>query len=310
MKKHFCLVALGLLILIISLNSCNDEVDQTPPSIYIIGQDEQIVGNHNSPYDTIVLLYTKYIEPQKTFHDIVFKGAYAEDNISPIEKIVLESDIDDLMTTSEGYLRRAGDNSITYTAIDEAGNAREAIRNLSIRNISKAFAGVYETSRSSSQLDNSTVYNSSLSPDIAVPGRIRFPRVYQHNDDNNNSIYFTVNADLWSPDKSTNASELIRFMGKSNEENEVPFFINMSYEEAIESAYTFTKLHIAAQEFSENYITIIGANHTDDVNTPKSKIEYIGESKTIQKITLHLIVTYDDGETQWSDEVIETYIPQ
>ncbi len=340
MKKTFFIILLAAVVLPLFMSSCKKK-DGTPPYIYILSEDRtmtvpnpfqpgsemfpvRIAGTHKTNHDTTVLLYTKYVEPVRFItKDIFYVGVQVEDNASRAEFIDVVSTLEDIRLTGEpapGRLRRQTVETITYTATDEAGNSQTATRELNIRNISNAFAGVYETTKTSQFLtaDNTPpVVLSTVSSDAGVPGRLRFPRVYYHFDANENVVNFRVNADLWSPNISTNFSTAIAYMGKSNADIHTPFFDDMTYDEGITAIKNFDRLRIDAQEYQDsmgnNNMFISGVTANDDMATPLSRIEYVGEgeSKSIARIVLELNVTIDkDLPTQKVDIVTEIYTPR
>lgn len=307
MRKFSLLIVIAV-VLSLYFTSCGPK-DTTPPKIYILGVDGIIVGNHDNPYDTTVLMYVTYIEPTKDLGDFTFTGVQVEDNASRHQNIIVESDIASLRTTASGYLRRQGTETITYTAKDEEGNERTAQRNLIIRNISNAFVGTYETSRSTLFLDNTFTYNSNVAADITVPGRLRFPRVYYKIDEQGNQIFYRVNADLWSNTISTSFSTSIAYMGISNADRDTPFFADMTYDQAIDTIRTFTRLRIDEQFWTDtlgNQVRIMGLRDPEN-DSPLSRIEYVGDSKTIARIVLRINVT--NTATNQSDNVTEIYTP-
>lgn len=337
MKKSVLIILLAAVVLPFVLSSCKKK-DATPPYIYILSEDRtmtvtdpfapgslvfpvRIAGTHKTNHDTTVLLYTKYIEPVKYItKEIFFVGVQVEDNSSMSEFIDVVSTLEDIRLTGDpapDRLRRQTVETITYTATDEEGNTQTATRALNIRNISDAFVGSYETTRTSQYLDNSLVYNSSVSSDVSIPGRLRFPRVYYHFDDNEQLVNFRVNADIWSQNISTNYSEAIAYMGKSNADIHTPFFDDMTYDEGMTAIKNFERLRIDAQEYQDslgnNNMFISGVTANDDLATPLSRIEYVGEgeNKSIARIVLELNVTIDkDLPTQRVDRVTEIYTPR
>ncbi len=277
-------------------NSCKKD-DVIAPEIYLLGNSGQSLGNTDQ--DTIVLLFTKYTDP----------GVLVEDNVSKVEDIVVINNIEDALDiTSDGYLRRAEDVIITYTATDEALNDSEIHRNVSIKNISEPFAGVYSTGRTSMFVDSETTYNSTVSVDTRIPGRINFPKVYSHID-TDESVYFKLAADLYNPGLSTEFSSLIGYMGTTTDKED-PFFKDMTYVEGIDTVLSFNLLMISAQSFTDalgNQYTISGVSNPADANLPYSRIEYLSGTKTIKRIILELNVTKDGVYT---DRVTEIYVPQ
>lgn len=296
MKRNLSVFGLLFIIAIIALNSCKKE-DRVKPEIYLLGAGGQLLGNTDQ--DTTVLLFTKYTDP----------GVNVEDNVSKPEDIVVTNDIEDVLkVTDDGYLSKAADVVITYTATDEALNETKRCRNVSVRNIAEPFAEVYLTERTALFVDSDTIYNSTVSVDTRIPGRLNFPKVYLHTDDGE-KIYFKLAADLYSPEFSTEFSDVIAYMGTSSDK-ETPFFKDMTYAEGIEAATNFDLLMISAQTFTDalgNHYIISGVSDPDNVNLPYSRIEYLSGTKTVKKIILELNVT---KEGEYVDRVTEVYFPQ
>lgn len=287
-----------LAIIMLSLMSCEKEIpDNLAPKIFLYGHGKVILTSEQT--DTTILLFTKYTDP----------GAGAEDNLTKSEDIIITNDLENkLSVNSAGYINRAQTYTITYTAKDEANNTANIKRNIIVKNISDPFAGIYLTARNAQQIVTDTIYNSTVSADTRTPGRIVFPKVYAHSN-NDEKIYFKLVSDLYSSSNSAEFSETIAYMGKSSNK-ETPFFENMSFVEAKEQLVNFDRLMIHAQTFTdilgEKY-TISGVADPTNPELPYSRIEYIGNSYTIAKIYLELNVTKDGVYT---DRVTETYTPQ
>lgn len=291
MKKSVLIVFTVFALGVLFFSSCND--DTTAPNLYWYNSAGDIVPTG----DTTVLLYTKYVDP----------GVYVEDNSSSESGITVVNDLEDILSfTDEGYVRRAGDFVVTYNATDEAGNAAPYLRNIGVKNIAEPFVNSYATTRNTMHLPETT-YNSSVTADARIPGRLRFPKVYAHEWDEQKT-YFRVNADLYDPENlSKNFSETIGYMGTVSDK-ETPFFANMTYETGADSILSFTMLRIDAQEYSDtaNSHTVYIQGVTDQVTDyPLSRIEYLANSKTITRIVLELNVT-KNGVV---DRVTEIYIP-
>ncbi|MDD3740771.1 MAG: hypothetical protein PHH30_05965 [Bacteroidales bacterium] len=294
--KTFSTIFAAIFILCLAfLSSCN-KPDETGPIIYLLGVNNQILESNQT--DTILLLYTKYVDP----------GVLVEDNVSDIEDVIVTDDSEDVLSvTSDGYLKKVEDVKITYKAIDEAQNESSIEKNISIKNISEPFAETYITNRSSMYLPAIASYNSIVAVDSRIPGRISFPKVYNHEESSQN-IYFRIVADLYSPDLSTQYSSAIAYMGTAADK-ETPYFLDMSYEEGINSALDFEYLMISAQPFTDNLgnqYTISGVSDPTNNDLPYSRIEYLDNSNTIKRIVLELNVT-KDGE--YTDRVTEIYTP-
>lgn len=304
MKRILSALFVFAIIFPLFFTACKLE-DKTPPYVYLLGKDGIIVGTES--YDTIILLYTDYQDPIRVVGDYTFVGVQYEDNASLAEDMVMESNIDQIRRTG-GYVNLATDQSITYSVRDEANNETTVVRNVSIRNISEPFAGRYETNSIRQRRPDSLKYLSNVRVDTRVPGRLIFPRVYLHKDDTTGEpIFYRVNADLWSPDGSLEAHSNIRFMGMSTADNGTPFFKDMSYEEGMNAIMSYTYLRIDAQDYQDtlgNYTYIAG--RWDAVNNrPRSRIEYLPGTNTIQRIVLELNVTMSG---QPVDNVTEEYV--
>jgi len=297
MKKLSFLIILFLFGALIVLNSCEPPPDNIGPDVYLLGADSQILESEEA--DTVVLLYTKYDDP----------GVSVEDNVSEVEDIVVVSDIEDVLNfTDDGYLRRVEDVVITYSATDEALNPTYKERNISIRNISEPFAGVYTTQQTAQYIVQDTVYISTVAVDTRVPGRLSFPKVYAHRVIEE-AIYFKVVADLFDPEKSTSYSTTIAYMG-TTADKDTPFFKDMTYTEGMDAALDFELLMISAQTFTDDLgrqFTISGVADPSNVDLPYSRIEYLSGTTTIKRIVLELNVTRDGVYT---DRVTEVYVLQ
>jgi hypothetical protein len=295
MKTFLTIFAVFFILCLAVLSSCK-KPDETGPIIYLLGVNNQILEANQT--DTILLLYTKYVDP----------GVIVEDNVSDLENIIVTDNSEDVLSvTTDGYLKKVEDVKITYTAKDEALNVTTIEKNISIKNISQPFAGTYITNRTSMQLPAIANYNSIVSVDGRIPGRISFPKVYNHEESSQN-IYFRIFADLYSPDLSTNYSTEIGYMGTAGDK-ETPYFVDMSYEEGINSALDFEYLMISAQPFTDNLgnqYTISGVADPTNSDLPYSRIEYLNSSKTIKRIVLELNVT---KEGEYTDRVTEIYTP-
>lgn len=292
MKRTLSIIIVALIATTAILTSCRPK-DVTGPKIYLLDKDGVITQDT----DTVVLLYTKYVDP----------GVKVEDNATQTSNIVVEDDGADVFSlTTSGYLRKVESIVLTYTAHDEEGNTSTNSRSIRIANISEAFAGSYATTRNTQNLNDDTSYNSTIAVDSRIPGRLRFPKVYAHSWDGQKT-YFKVNADLYHPEGlSKTFSETIAYMG-TKADSETPFFSEMSYDEGIESILTFTMLRIDAQYYTDSLNNQVYIQGVTEVGTdyPLSRIEYLGDSKTIKRIVLELNVTKNNSV----DRVTEIYIP-
>jgi len=292
MKKSLVILLTTLIAAVFVFSACNS--DTTGPKIYLLDAH----GNTTQVADTTVLLFTKFTDP----------GVYVEDNATKNSNIIVESNAsEELPVNTSGYLKKAEQVIITYTAKDEAGNISTLDRNVNIYNISQPFANSYATTRTTFNLNNDTSYNSNVTPDSKVPGRLRFSKVYAHTWDGERT-YFRVNADLFDPENiSDDFSEDIAYMGTASN-SETPFFAGMTYKQAEDTILTFKYLKIDAQDYTdtaENHTVYIQGVDEEGTGLPLSRIEYLAGSKTILRIVLELNVTKNNV----SDRVTEIYTP-
>jgi hypothetical protein len=292
--KKYNFVLLGTLgILFFTVIGCQKDVEG--PSIYLLGVNGQTLENTQN--DTVVLLFSKYVDP----------GVLVEDNVTETSNIIVSNDAEDVLeVTTDGFLKKVESVIITYTATDEKENFDTISRNIRIANIAEAFENIYTTSRSTLYLDNGLTYNSTVSVDTRIPGRLAFPKVYSHVV-GEQSIYFKVYADLYSDLGSTQYSNLIAYMGTSSDK-ENPFFTGMTFEQSQDTILSFSKLKIAAQTYTDglgnNYI--IAGYEEDAEEQIISHVEYLAGTKTIKRIVLELNVTKNDVVV---DRVTEIYTP-
>jgi len=297
MRRTLSMLLAVAILSTLFLVSCKP-VDNQGPKIYLLGADGNIIQDIDN--DTVVLLFTIYNDP----------GVKVEDNATQTSAIVLENDAEDeLSTNTAGYLKRAEEVVLTYTATDEALNVSTKGRNIRIGNISDPFVNTYATTRDALYIID-TSYNSNVSADTRVPGRLKFPKVYAHYWDGNKS-YFRVTADLYNEDLSTEFSEDIAYMGTPSNKD-IAFYSNMTYEEGTDSILTFSRLKIEAQDYSDTLGNVVYvAGKDDDHGLPLSRIEYLSGTKTVKRIVLELNVSkFINGVEQSPDQVIEYYVPQ
>lgn len=292
MKRTLSIIVVVLAAFTAVFTSCGPK-DTQGPKIYILGDGDVILPEGKT--DTILLLWTKYNDP----------GVLVEDNATMTSKIVVTNDSADVFTVSpDGYLRSVKEFTLTYTAKDDEMNTTTIGRNIRVANISEAFIGSYKTTRNSMHLDDDTSYNSTVSVDSRVAGRLRFPKVYAHAWDGRKT-YFKVNADLFSPNLSEIFNERHGYLGAPDDSDRA-FYSAMTYTEAMDSILEIEHLRIDAQDYTDslgNHVYIQGVTDIDDI--PLSRIEYLGQSKTIIRIVLELNVTKNDIV----DRVTEIYIP-
>lgn len=293
MKRIFSIIVVVIVAATAILTSCGPK-DTTGPKIYILGTGDVMLPDGKT--DTILFLYTKFVDP----------GIRVEDNATQTSNILITNNIATVLTVNaDGYLRRVESAEIIYTATDDAGNVSSKNRKVRVSNISEAFVNSYSTTRTSNFLNSDTTYNSTVAVETRVAGRLRFPKVYAHSW-NGQRTYFKVNADLYHPSLSQNYSETIGYLG-TQANNERPFYSSMTYSEGIDSILNFTMLKIDAQFYTDslnNQVYISGVTQ-QGTEYPLSRIEYLGNTKTIKKIVLELNVTKNDVV----DRVTETYVP-
>ena len=290
MKTLKKILGVSILALLLGFVSCKS--DTQAPNIYLLGADGNTITEEQN--DTIVLLYSIFTDP----------GVLVEDNVTATTDIIVESDIEDVLSINDdGFLRRTGELEITYTATDEESNVATAIRNITISNVSTPFIGSYETERTATHVGE-TLYISTLSADSRVAGRISFPKVYAQEIDGEKS-YYNVAADLFSEDLTTIFNSSFGYLGLASD-NDTPFFNNLNYSQAIDSILSFTLLRIDAQEVTDNLGNVATIAGRELENLPLSRIEYVGESKTIYRIVLELNVTIDGLS---DSNVVEIYTP-
>jgi hypothetical protein len=264
--------------------------DTTKPRIYF-----------TQPQDTIVLLLTQFEDP----------GVYVEDNKDVSADIKVESDFEDVIDlNTNGELRRTGIYEITYIATDLSGNTAEAVRTVNVVNVGEIIAGSYDVVGTYEDVPDDN-FVSTISADARYAGRVRFSRVYNH-EDGDDQIWLRVNAWLYSDTKSldiTNpANEADEYFGWTttpDNPNE-PFFYEIGHTAAFEEMKEFTYLHIPTQNFVDSLgiaeFTIRGQAESDGM--PRSKVVY--EFDQLKQIELQINVTRS-GNT---DRITEIYVPR
>ena len=196
--------------------------DSTGPSIYFLAKDGVTIDKKG---DTTILLYTKYVDP----------GCYVEDNASMNDDIQVTSDLETVLPIEKkiashiGEVKKTGDYTITYTAIDEAGNAGQRTKIITCKNVSDIYAGRYWTVRDdivgqgSSDICHAARYYSNVTASANVAGRIRFSKVALH-EYQGQKVSFKVDADLYSPELSSRTrSDQVGFLGTASDK-EVVFY--------------------------------------------------------------------------------------
>ena len=296
MKNLRILLVFAIAASLLYFTSCGPS-DTNAPNMYLTGTP-----------DTTVLLGLVYTDP----------GIVVEDNADQTSEIIVENDIEDVIDvySTDDRTRRDEDYYIVYTATDQAGNSDTIGRMVRVTNVSEPFANSYECRRTISTIWGDTTYRSRISVDSRVAGRLRISRVYNHWDPNISEtsegdpigakVYFKINADLWHPDLSQQASERYAYLGVSTNDNETPFFDNMDYTEATDSILKFVYLRIDEQIMEDSLgnaaFQILGSTEQD--GTPKSRIEYV--SGEISKIILKYNITNTTSATP-PDLVTEEY---
>ena len=277
------LIAVAVLILMaMSFVFVGCHKDQTSPSIYFLTKDGKTIDKKG---DTIVLLYTKYVDP----------GCYVEDNASVAADIEVASDLESILPIEKkvashiGEIKKTGEYKITYTATDEAGNVGQRSKIITCKNVSDIYTGKYWTVRDeitgttvNSDICQPTRYYSNITASPTVAGRIRFSKVAQH-EYNGQKVSFKVDADLFSPTLSQRTrSDQVGFLGTAADK-EVAFYNGMSYDAAVDSMrLNYVYLQIPTQEASVAYTE--GESEISDYTVriqgnleggiPKSKIVY------------------------------------
>jgi len=284
------IITLAILGFVFALSSCNPD-DNTPPTIYF-----------TQSQDTTVLLQTLFEDP----------GVYVEDNKDLNAEIDVESDFYDELSfnVADSTLRVTGDYEITYTATDLSGNEAEAIRNVSVINVSSAIAGSYDVTADYEDVPNRN-FTSSISADSRRSGKIRLTKSYMHTIEEDD-IYLKVEAWLYSPDhslditsSSVEVNENFGWMATPDNPNE-PFFFNMDAETALSIMPRYTYLHIPNQTFADsvNEAAYQIRGRRDDDGLPRSYITYVGDQLT--EVVIKATVTRGGSV----DRITETYIPR
>jgi len=284
------LIPIVTLVILITIIGCKKN-DETPPTIQF-----------TEAQDTTVLLQTLFEDP----------GVFVEDNKDLTAEIEVESDFyDQLSFNTDNTLRLTGNYEITYTATDLSGNEAEAIRNVSVINVSSAIAGSYDVTAVYENVPNKN-FTSSISADSRRSGKVKFTKSYMHTS-NESEISLNFEAWLYSNEHSldiTNSSvepnEYFGWMATPDNPNE-PFFLNMYAETALNLMPRYTYLHIPTQTItgleSDATYQIKGRNN-DDTELPLSRITYVGEQLT--EIVINATVTYNETP----DRITETYVPR
>ncbi len=293
--------------------------DSTGPSIYFLAKDGVTIDKKG---DTTILLYTKYVDP----------GCYVEDNASMNENIQVTSDLETVLQIERkvashiGEVKKTGDYTITYTAIDEAGNAGQRTKIITCKNVSDIYAGRYWTVRDdivgqgSSDICHAARYYSNVTASANVAGRIRFSKVALH-EYQGQKVSFKVDADLYSPELSSRTrSDQVGFLGTASDK-EVVFYNGMSYDAAVDSMrLNYVYLQIPTQEASVAYSEGDAAINDYTVKiqgrmegtTPKSKIVY-NERGVMLYIELALNISIPNASgtgLQPIQNYVERYYPE
>jgi hypothetical protein len=295
------LVAILATLSVVCVNCGKDTI---PPSIYFLAKDGVNIDRKG---DTVVLLYTKYEDP----------GCYVEDNASIAENIQLSSDLETVLQIEKkvashiGEIKKSGEYTITYTAVDEAGNTGTKQKKITCKNVSDIYTGRYYTEREEitgggiSDICQPARYYSNITPSDKVAGRIRFSKVALH-EYNGQKVSFKVDADLYSPELSPRTrSDQVGFLGKADDK-EVAFYNGMSYDAAVDSMrLKYVYLQIPTQEASVAYSEGDAAINDYTVriqgrmegSVPKSKIVY-NERGVMLYIVLELSITVNNQAIQ------------
>jgi len=287
-----------LLIIIASislalLSSCGSDEDTQPPSIYFLNSDGNVISDTDA--EKTILLLSKYVD----------SGIQVEDNVSDVDNIIVGNDIFEVLSTNTfGQVKRTGEYIITYSAKDEAQNVGTKTKKIIVKNISTPFTGAYSTERTNSEIAE-TLYNSNVTADSQISGRLIFPKVYAQMF-NGDASSFRLVADLFSQNYSPNFSETFAYTGTADDP-ELAFYARLDYEEALDSIMSFDLLKIAAQEFTDDFGNDVQIAGRELDNLPLSRIEYVAGTKNISRVVLELNVTFNGVP---DSHVIEIYTPQ
>ncbi len=289
-NQLFIIIAL---LTIAFFSSCDGNDDTQAPSIYFLDSGGNVVPDDEA--DKTILLLTSYSD----------YGIQVEDNVSDQENIITENDIIEVLSTNAyGQVRRTGVYTITYTAIDEAQNVETKTKEIKVENISKPFTGTYSTERTNSQVAE-TLYNSNVTADSQIPGRLIFSKVYAQSFEGGVSS-FRVVADLFSLEHSNSYSDTYAYMGGANDSESV-FYVNLDCEQALDSILSFSLLRVAAQEFTDDFGNNVRIAGREQNSIPLSRIEYHSGTKNIYRMVLELNVTFNGVP---DSQLIEVYTPQ
>ncbi|MDL2262108.1 DUF5011 domain-containing protein [Bacteroidales bacterium OttesenSCG-928-I21] len=321
-RKSFILV-IAILVGII-FTGCLGK-DTTKPNIQLYGMNKTpIFPAPEGKYDTVVLLQTKYTDPDP--------AVWVDDNKSLSENITVTSDIEDILNVKKNnwYIVQTGDYTITYTARDEEGNSNQVARKMRAANVAEAFSPANEKAttykllqRISNIYPNSPSYNMNITVNSKTAGVIRLPKVYQHDEVQNGStttVSYSLNAHLYSENLSQQVSEKYGYLGQKDNP-EKPFFEvynngrfvrNLTLKEAVDSIVSETSpIRITELKIEDQIVYTDPNNDTKYVrirkrsDNTKSTVEYLGNSP--YKITLaYELVDTRSGQTN-IDYVIEKY---
>ena len=301
----------------LSVVCVNCSKDTTAPSIYFLAKDGKTIDKKG---DTVVLLYTKYVDP----------GCYVEDNASDSAEITVTSDLENVLqlegkvTSHIGEIKKTGDYTVTYTATDKDNNSATRPKVISCRNVSDIYNGKYLTVREeitgsgtvSSDICEPAKYYSNITASNNVAGRIRFSKVALHEHDGQ-KVSFKLDADLYSPENSPSSlSAQIGYLGLRDNKEKV-MYDGMSYDAAVDAIkYKYVYLQITTQEYvaytegdaaiNEYKVTIKG---NMDGQTPKSKIVYNENGVMLYiELSLNISVPNASGTGQQSlQNYVERY---
>lgn len=264
------IIVLASIVAMIFLTGCPGE-DSTPPTIYF----------HNQ--DTTVALLTKFSDP----------GVIVEDNKNYAENIEVESDFyDEVYIDSDSLAWRTGEFEVTYTATDEAGNTKEAIGLVNVKNPSEIIAKTYNVTGDYTNITD-TNFTSFVSASNRYAGGVRFSKIYPHSVDGE-LVYLNIEAYLYDPDLSPapdDADDEVKFMG-TPENPSTPFYEGLSYTETLDMMKAdggrYTYLHIPQKNYTDSTLDqqySVKGRKDDETGKPLSRVKYFNNGE-IKKITL------------------------
>ncbi|MDR2836631.1 MAG: DUF5011 domain-containing protein [Bacteroidales bacterium] len=278
--------------------------------------------------DTTILLYTKYVDP----------GVRAEDNATQTENLKITSDIDNVILNfnkNNGYVKRTGVFTITYTVMDDNNNQNHISRIIRVANPAEIVAPFNEntqttatnfqlkerTTSDGTYIVNNGTTNITFSADPAIPGAIRINKAFYHIDPFTNSIvYFPITFHLYNSTLSQTYSATIGYMGKPDSKDvafydgltPLQFTRNVTTKEVFDmltlpnSTKRIQRAKIEYQQPKENGSGDL-ATITQDGDC---SISYIGDQQSgteVEEITLKYRIIYKRNGVSISNNIVETY---